>query len=400
MLEKLLFNLIAVSLFIIIFFTMARKNNTTYISLLVIEAIGISINFLEINFNMFTEIPYKIIEYIFAIILPIIVLMLERKNIITYSEIVALLLNRYYTIIKAEEKNRRMLLKIINKAPNSILAHKLLAISYEKEGKNENAIDEYLRVIDLKADDTKTYFKLANLYEITNKDDKSIELLNGLLYQKPDCYKASLMLGDIYYKKEQFKKAIDVYTEALKYRVNDYELYYNLGMNYIRLNDFSNAEICYKRAAEINTKLYNGYYMLGKLSLLSNDLEEAEKYFIESISDEEIEANSYFELAKIYMLKNEREKCIVFLQKAIELDIKYVKLARKEPMFIPIKQYIKAPEDIIYSQEDKKNISRLSQKEIELIDKLDADIELSQSLGFKQRDIEINKLEKGERNIE
>lgn len=400
MLEKLLFNLIAVSLFIIIFFTMARKNNTTYISLLVIEAIGISINFLEINFNMFTEIPYKIIEYIFAIILPIIVLMLERKNIITYSEIVALLLNRYYTIIKDEEKNRRMLLKIINKAPNSILAHKLLAISYEKEGKNENAIDEYLRVIDLKADDTKTYFKLANLYEITNKDDKSIELLNGLLYQKPDCYKASLMLGDIYYKKEQFKKAIDVYTEALKYRVNDYELYYNLGMNYIRLNDFSNAEICYKRAAEINTKLYNGYYMLGKLSLLSNDLEEAEKYFIESISDEEIEANSYFELAKIYMLKNEREKCIVFLQKAIELDIKYVKLARKEPMFIPIKQYIKAPEDIIYSQEDKKNISRLSQKEIELIDKLDADIELSQSLGFKQRDIEINKLEKGERNIE
>lgn len=400
MLEKLLFNLIAVSLFIIIFFTMARKNNTTYISLLVIEAIGISINFLEINFNMFTEIPYKIIEYIFAIILPIIVLMLERKNIITYSEIVALLLNRYYTIIKDEEKNRRMLLKIINKAPNSILAHKLLAISYEKEGKNENAIDEYLRVIDLKADDTKTYFKLANLYEITNKDDKSIELLNGLLYQKPDCYKASLMLGDIYYKKEQFKKAIDVYTEALKYRVNDYELYYNLGMNYIRLNDFSNAEICYKRAAEINTKLYNGYYMLGKLSLLSNDLEEAEKYFIESISDEEIEANSYFELAKIYMLKNEREKCIVFLQKAIELDIKYVKLARKEPMFIPIKQYIKAPEDIIYSPEDKKNISRLSQKEIELIDKLDSDIELSQSLGFKQRDIEINKLEKGERNIE
>lgn len=400
MLEKLLFNLIAVSLFIIIFFIMGRKNNTTYISLLVIEAIGISINFLEINFNMFTEIPYKIIEYIFAIILPIIVLMLERKNIITYSEIVALLLNRYYTIIKDEEKNRRMLLKIINKAPNSILAHKLLAISYEKEGKNENAIDEYLRVIDLKADDTKTYFKLANLYEITNKDDKSIELLNELLYQKPDCYKASLMLGDIYYKKEQFKKAIDVYTEALKYRVNDYELYYNLGMNYIRLNDFSNAEICYKRAAEINTKLYNGYYMLGKLSLLSNDLEEAEKYFIESISDEEIEANSYFELAKIYMLKNEREKCIVFLQKAIELDIKYVKLARKEPMFIPIKQYIKAPEDIIYSPEDKKNISRLSQKEIELIDKLDSDIELSQSLGFKQRDIEINKLEKGERNIE
>lgn len=400
MLEKLLFNLIAVSLFIIIFFIMARKNNTTYISLLVIEAIGIAINFLEINFNIFTGVTYKVIEYIFAIVLPILILLLERKKLITYSEIVALILNQYYKIIKDEEKNRKMLLKIINKDSNSILAHKLLAFSYEKEGKIENAIDEYLRVIDLKKDDTKTYFKLANLYETTNKDDEAIELLSGLLYQKPECYKASLMLGDIYYKKEQFKKAIDIYTDALKYRVNDYELYYNLGMNYIRLNDFSNAEICYKRAAELNTKLYNGYYMLGKLSLLSNDLEEAEKYFIESISDEEIEANSYFELAKIYMLKNEREKCIVFLQKAIELDVKYVKLARKEPMFIPIKQYIKVPEDIVYSVDDNKKVSKLSQKEIDLIDKLDADIELSQSLGFKQRDEEIHKIERGERNIE
>ncbi len=33
-------------------------------------------------------------------------------------------------------------------------------------------------------------------------------------------------------------------------------------------------------------------------------------------------------------------------------------------------------------------------KELELIDKLDKDIELSQHLGFKQRDIQINKLEK------
>lgn len=400
MIEKLLFVLIAVTLFIIVFFVMARKNNTMYISLLVLEAIGIAISFLEINFNISIGIILQIIKYIFAIILPIVVLYLERKKIITYSEIIALILNQYYKITKNEDKNKKMLLKIIEKDENSVLAHKLLAQSYEREGENENAITEYLRVIDLKNNDTKTYFKLVDLYETLNKDDEAIELLNNLLYQNPECYKASLKLGDIYYKKEQFKKAIEVYSEALKYRVNDYDLYYNLGMNYIRLNDFSNAEICYKRAAELNTKLYNGYYMLGKLSLLSNDLAEAEKYFIESISSEELEANSYFELAKIYMLKNDREKCIVFLQKAIEVDIKYVKLARNEPIFIPIKHYIKSPEDIVYPEEDGNKVSKLSEKELKLIDKLDKDIELSQNLGFKQRDIQINKLEKEEKNRE
>ena len=96
MIEKLFFNLLATSLFIVIFFMMARRNNTTYISLLVVQAIGIAINFLEINFNIFVQWPFKVIEYIFSIILPIVVLFLERKNIIKYPEVIALLMNRYY----------------------------------------------------------------------------------------------------------------------------------------------------------------------------------------------------------------------------------------------------------------------------------------------------------------
>ena len=398
MIEKLFFNLLATILFIIVFFKMARKNNTTYISLLVVQAIGIAINFLEINFNIFVQWPFKVVEYVFSIILPIIVLYLERKNIINFPEIIALIMDKYYTIIKDNEKNKKMLLKLISKDENSILAHKLLAKAYEKEGKTEAAIDEYLRVIDLNSEDTKTYFKVSSLYESVNKDEDAIRILNNLLYQKPDCYKASMMLGDILYKTEQFKKAIEVYTDALKYKENDYDLYYNLGMVYIRLNDFSNAETCYKKAAEINTKLYNGYYMLGKLSLISNDIGEAEKYFIESLFGEEVEASSYFELAKIYMLKNEREKSVTFLQKAIELDIKYVKLARKEPIFIPIKQYIKAPENIEISED--MNRKTLSKKESELIEKIDGDIELSQKLGYKQREMEIERLEKEDRDLE
>ncbi len=398
MIEKLFFNMLATVLFIIVFFIMARRNNTTYISLLVVQAIGIAINFLEINFNIFVQWPFKVIEYIFSIILPIIILFLERKKIIKFPEIIALIMNKYYIAIKDDEKNKKMLLKLINKDQNSILAHKLLAKAYEREEKAEFAIDEYLRVLDLNNEDSKIYFKLSSLYESINKDEDAITILNNLLYQKPDCYKASIMLGDILYKTEQFKKAIEVYTDALKYNVNDYDLYYNLGMVYIRLNDFSNAEICYKKAAEINTKLYNGYYMLGKLSLMSNDIGEAEKYFIESLSGEEVEANSYFELAKIYMLKNEREKSVTFLQKAIELDVKYVNLAKKEPIFIPIKQYIKAPENIEYVENT--NRKTLSKKESDLIEKLDGDIELSQKLGFKQREMEIKRLEREDRNIE
>ena len=73
-------------------------------------------------------------------------------------------MNRYYIATNNDEKNKKMLLKLISKDQNSILAHKLLAKSYEKDGKIEFAIDEYLRVVDLNNDDIKTYFKLSKTY--------------------------------------------------------------------------------------------------------------------------------------------------------------------------------------------------------------------------------------------
>lgn len=48
LIEKLIFNMIAFSLFIIIFAKLIKRNDTTYVIMLGIEALGIAINFIEI----------------------------------------------------------------------------------------------------------------------------------------------------------------------------------------------------------------------------------------------------------------------------------------------------------------------------------------------------------------
>ncbi len=48
LIEKLIFNIIAFSLFIIIFAKLIKRNDTTYVIMLGIEALGITINFIEI----------------------------------------------------------------------------------------------------------------------------------------------------------------------------------------------------------------------------------------------------------------------------------------------------------------------------------------------------------------
>ncbi len=42
--EKIIFNLLAFTLFIIIFFKMIKRNDTTYLDILILQFIGIAIN--------------------------------------------------------------------------------------------------------------------------------------------------------------------------------------------------------------------------------------------------------------------------------------------------------------------------------------------------------------------
>ena len=79
MVEKILFNLIAFSLFTNIFFLkLVKKNDTSYLTVIIAEAIGITINFISIIFNIWDGIFIRIIMYLLAIILPIVVIALEK----------------------------------------------------------------------------------------------------------------------------------------------------------------------------------------------------------------------------------------------------------------------------------------------------------------------------------
>jgi len=378
MIEKMIFNMLAIVLFIVIFFIMARRNDTNYVAILILEAIGIGVNFVELNFQEFGGIAVKIIEYLLAIVIPIAVLIAEKKDF-KYSELFSIVKAKFYILTGKNELARKALIDLVSKYPNSYMGRKALAKIYEEQKDYENAVIEYYRAADIKKEDFNSHYKVAELFIKVKKYNEAENALNGLLKEKPDFYDASNLLGDLLYEQKRFKEAIGVYMEALRYYPDDYYLYYSLGMIYVGLNDFQNANMCYSKAAELNSRLYNAYYTLGQLSMIANDLDEAERYFTESLY-EETEPDSYYELARIYMLKGDKEKAITFVQKTIELNIKFLDIAKKEPLFIPIKQYLVEPE----IKKEPEEI--LTEKEIEIKKKLINMAGIVEKIGFKQRE--------------
>lgn len=356
MVEKVIFFLLAVSLFIITFAKLIKKNDTSYINFLAIQFLGILLTFMELVFKWNFNIFFKVLLYLFSIILPIVIIIIEKRNI-SIPEGIGIIKAKILLTLKKPEEAKQTLLNIIKKYPQSYISHKMLAEIYEKNNQISTAIEEYVRAVEVNLKDYNSYFRIAKLLNDNKKIDESVTMLKDLLKKKPDFYAATELLGDIYYDKEMFRDMISIYLEAQKYNPAKYEIYYNLGMAYTRLNDFQRANEYYAKAAEINSLLYNGIFNMGQIAMLMSELEEAEKYFIDSLQGEDVEAGSYYYLAQIAIIKGDKDKAVNYLNLAIELDLEMYEKVKENNLFIPIMKQVKVSYDQI------RKMSHLERKE-------------------------------------
>ena len=387
--EQIIFTFISFAIFVLMFFRMIKNNDTTYVVILVLEAMGISLNFLEVLFDIKLNMIFVIIKYILAILLPILIIILEKKGI-SLLEMVNLQKAKIAMNLGDNKKAKQALLKILDKNSNSYKAHLMLAQVYENEGGMRKAIDEYVQAIDLNKKDYDSYYKVAKLLDGLDKKEEASQMLYSLLNKKPEMTDASILLGEILIENEMYKEAVNVYQDALRFDQVNYDLYYNLGIAYTMLNDFQNAKTCYEKAAEINSFLHNAKYSLAEIALIYKDLEEAERRFLETIEDEELSADAYYELAKIYLIKGDKETAIRYINTAIDANSKkIVEKVKKDPIFIPIMAKISIPFNL-EEPEKEENANRLKEKEIKAKEHLEEMSELTRNLSYN----DINLLKK------
>ena len=401
--EQIIFTFISFAIFVVMFFRMIKNNDTTYVAVLVLEVFGIALNFLEVLFDIKLNMLFLILKYILAILIPIFIIILEKKGIMLL-EIWNLQKAKMSIFLGNDKEAKQALLKVLDKNQNSYKAHLMLAQVYENEGGMRKAIDEYVQAIDLNKKDYESYYKVAKLLNGLDKKEEASQMLFNLLNKKPEITKASMLLGEILIDAKMYKEAVNVYQDALRFDQVNYDLYYNLGIAYTMLNDFQNAKTCYEKAAELNSLLYNAKYSLAEIALIYKDLEEAEKRFLEVIEDEELSADAYYELSKIYLIKGDKEIAIKYINTAIDANSKkIVEKVKKDPIFIPIMAKISIPFNLEEPEieDDKK---KLKEKEKEAKEHLEEMSELTRNLSYNDINLlkkngtekkEISKEEKG-----
>ena len=360
MLEKILVTLISFILFsYMFFFKMFKKNDSNYIVFLVIEAIGILVNFIQIIFGVLNNTFGNVIVYLFAIIVPVLVFALEYKKI-NVSEFIHIGICKVWVWLGENKKAKENLISLTVKYPDSYYAHKMLAEIYEKEGGMRKAIEEYVKTLELRRNDYKSYYRISLLLRDLGRNKQAKQMLSNLLKVKPEHYPATKMYVELLIQDEEYKKVINFINKALKFHQNKQDLIYNLGIAHVKTNDFSLAKKSFEQVINLNNEHFNAYFRLGQIALLYRDYDLAETYFLNSTYNEK-EAKSYYELTKIYMMKNQKDKAALTIQKAIDSDGKFYQIAKEEPMLFGIKQFIKKPEISVEGKEDNKD-SKLEEK--------------------------------------
>lgn len=204
MIEKIIFSIMSFVLFGYIFlFKLVKKNDTSYLIILSLQAIGILINFIRILFGILNDGFSKIIIYLLSVIIPIIVLVIELKGV-NISEYIQITFAKMYLLIDNKKSAKNVLIKLISQYDNSYIAHKMLAQIYEEEGGMRKAIDEYVKALDIKQNDYKTYFKISILLYKLSRKDEAIHMLKTLVKNKPELYEANHMLRRVIIRKRKF----------------------------------------------------------------------------------------------------------------------------------------------------------------------------------------------------
>lgn len=207
MILRIIISIICFLLFAYVFiFKLIKKNDTTYVYILAIQAIGILINFIQIIFNSLNGVVFYIVVFLFSIAIPIAIFVLENKGI-NFSELAYISISKIYLFLRRTKKAKDILIKLITKYDKSYNAHKMLAEIYEEEGGMRKAIDEYIRVLDIKGNDHKSYFKISKLLNDLDRKDEAIEMLQILVKKRPELYEANRMLRRYFYGKGKIQRS-------------------------------------------------------------------------------------------------------------------------------------------------------------------------------------------------
>jgi len=127
-----------------------------------------------------------------------------------------------------------------------------LAIVQQKQGKYQEAIHNYMKVLEQRETHPDAYFGLGFCYFKKGLLEKSKDNFELAIKNKPAYLDAYVNLGAVYEKLNRFNEAVLCYKKALLINPKHARAYYNLGVAHEKMMNLESALNCYQQALALD----------------------------------------------------------------------------------------------------------------------------------------------------
>ncbi len=205
------------------------------------------------------------------------------------------------------------------------LAHYIMAVAYDFNGRSVEAISEYERSVDLNPKEILPHLRLAAYYLRLGLTEKSITQLKEVLKLDSQNAQAHYLLGLLYSTQKKYDLAAAEYEQILKAAAEtdrgNLEIYTYLAQLYFSQAKFAQAIVQFEHIIKINPKNASAHFFLGTCYLETNARVKSRASFQQALAIEPAHDGALNALAFMYAEDGvSLDDALSMARKAVSID--------------------------------------------------------------------------------
>jgi len=201
--------------------------------------------------------------------------------------------------------------------------HYNLGMVYGREGKFDQAIQEYVQALEFQPDHVMAHFNMAVLYQKEKRIDKAIDEYQRAIELFPRGARPYYNLGLIYEKSGDLKKAEDLYIKASQFNPLLPDPLYHLGIVYSKVGKYPQAVEKFEACLKLDPAYYKAYNGMGDLYYRLGQTDRAIGYFKKALDLQPDYAAAHNNLGTAYIKKGLQKEALTEFLKAIKANPDY-----------------------------------------------------------------------------
>lgn len=200
--------------------------------------------------------------------------------------------------------------------------HYLLGRAYQKDNKTELALMEFkmvnqIGVFDGTVPEVPFRRQLAELFQRYNQPDEALKEYLLLIQKDPNTAEHYFQAGRLFEARNKGAKAVGYYRKAIELKPGHGLAHLQLGLLLYRAKKFTDAKGYLEKALRFEPEHYEAFYFIGRIQKENKDYAAALESFEKSAKSPEYKVKSLIERGASFMEMNNLERAIPELERAI-----------------------------------------------------------------------------------